>query len=72
MPLALKMDDKNELYVADPVTAPGSAGLLRTVLTENWLPRELVGPKTSTSTICQSGKLKKYTQKLSKLFSNKT
>ena len=39
------------------MTAPGSAGLLRTVLTLNWLPL-IVGPITSTSTMCQSVSLK--------------
>ena len=39
------------------MTAPGSAGLLRTVLTLNWLPL-IVGPIASTSTMCQSVSLK--------------
>ena len=39
------------------MTAPGSAGLLRIVLTLNWLPL-IVGPIASTSTMCQSVRLK--------------
>ena len=39
------------------MTAPGSAGLLLTVLTLNWLPL-IVGPIASTSTMCQSVSLK--------------
>ena len=48
LPPTLTSDDKNEAYVADPVTAPAEAGLLLTVFTLNMLPPGPSGPSTST------------------------
>ena len=44
----LRREERKEAYVAEPVTAPGLAGLLRTVLTVNLFPPGPSGPSTST------------------------
>ena len=52
------IEDRKELYVADPVTTPGSAGLHLTVFTLNLFPLGFIGPNNSISTICHSVRLK--------------
>lgn len=45
--------------VAEPVTAPGSAGFSRWVCTAKFLPVGPGGPLSSTSTTCMSTRLRK-------------
>ena len=49
-PPTLTSDERKEALVAEPVTAPTAAGLLRDVFTRNFSPPGPTGPSTSTCT----------------------